>query len=259
MVKIMEKYKSALYLIPFSILMAFILDVDQGEKVSYTEILIDLLNVMVMGTLTYLIYKTNKRLTDQSEKQNQIDLELRINPVLIKLEEDINVLYDYSRYLIHNFTVGKKRTLLVEKFRDVILTFEEEGYFKKGTYERICVMDVLSEEGSIELNGYLKRIVVLGYFDYEDLSDINRYVKLLQEIRSNIEYRKISLKFTSEINYTVALSRNLESLISQYESYDFLSEQKIGGLSSLIYAQILDTISDLESAEKTLLEQIEIH
>lgn len=252
----MERYKSVLYLIPFLILLAFILDADQDVKVSYTEILIGFLNVLVMGTLTYFIYKSNKRLTDITGKQVSLTLSTIYNPILYNLNVDINSLYNFSRFLKLHYSAGDKRGLLLGELKEIFQKFEEKKLLPEGTFNKIENMQGVTEEESKEIDSCIKNFIILSYYDFGNLDNINTHISALIKLNDNVEYRKILLEFTSDINYAIVLSGNLAKKIENYKTYSFREELDIGTNAAIIHDIVLDIIESLESAKEDLINQL---
>ncbi|GAA0343907.1 hypothetical protein GCM10008931_38980 [Oceanobacillus oncorhynchi subsp. oncorhynchi] len=68
----MERNKQLVFLVPFMLFVVFLIDFDQGVSISFTDSFISLLNVFVMGVLTYFIYKVNDKAAKTNDKIAEI-------------------------------------------------------------------------------------------------------------------------------------------------------------------------------------------
>ncbi|MFJ5750106.1 hypothetical protein ACIP97_16235 [Peribacillus frigoritolerans] len=193
----MDKHINGFLILFLSIgLITLLIDVGTGKTGSTFTLFISLVNVIVMGVLTFYIYKVNKRVVEISEgtlkitSQQMISLEMKeTNHLLGKLDEYINHNEIIKKMTLLHLPISEKRGyLLIESENE----FLDRDYLKKGDWHNLFLKLTLNHT----LNENEKEMVefVETSFNYEvpgerlTIKDVAESYKYILKFKSDVDF-----------------------------------------------------------------------
>lgn len=196
----MEKYKNGFLFLFLSFgLITLLIDVGTGKTGSTFTLFISLVNVIVMGVLTFYIYKVNKRVVEVSEGTLKITSQQMIR---LEMKETNHFLGKLDEYINHNEII-KKMTLLHLPIKEKrhYLQFESESefldrdYLKKGDWANLFVRLNLK----LPLNQNEKEMV--EYVETRFNNEVPGGVKARLTLKDLTESYNYVLKFKSDVDF----------------------------------------------------------
>ncbi|MBK5497425.1 hypothetical protein [Peribacillus sp. TH14] len=180
-------------------LVTLLIDVGTGKTGSTFTLFISLVNVIVMGVLTYYIYIVNKRVVEISEgtlkitSQQMINLEMKeTNHLLGKLDEYINHNDIIKKVTLLHLPISEKHNYL--QFESNNMNLDKE-YISKSDWNRV----IWKTDYELTLNDKEKEMV--KYIESRFNNEVPSGVKARLKLKDLKESYKYLLLFKSDVDF----------------------------------------------------------